>query len=64
MKLRNFFVIIFILSLFFNISASYADSNDVNISAESAVLIDSSSEKVLFSKDAERKMYPASTTKF
>lgn len=63
MKLRNFFVIIFILSLFFNISASYADSNDVNISAESAVLIDSSSEKVLFSKDAERKMYPASTTK-
>lgn len=34
-----------------------------NITAETAILIDSSSGKVLYDKNAEQKMYPASTTK-
>ena len=35
----------------------------LNITAETAILIDSSSGKVLYDKNAEQKMYPASTTK-
>ena len=33
------------------------------ISAESAILMDQTSGKVLFEKDAHHKMYPASVTK-
>ena len=63
MKLRKFLIIIFVLSLFFNITISYADTDNIDISAESAVLIDSSSEKTLYAKNDTQKMYPASTTK-
>lgn len=63
MKLRKFLIIIFVLSLFFNITISYADIDNIDISAESAVLIDSSSEKTLYAKNDTQKMYPASTTK-
>lgn len=63
MKLRKFLIIIFVLILFFNITISYADTDNIDISAESAVLIDSSSEKTLYAKNDTQKMYPASTTK-
>lgn len=63
MKFSKFLTVIFIVIFIFNLSASFAESDNMNISAESAVLIDSSSEKILYSKNEATKMYPASTTK-
>ena len=39
------------------------DSEDIEILSESAVLIDSKTGSVLYSKNSNQKMYPASTTK-
>lgn len=63
MKFSKFLTVIFIVIFIFNLSASFAESDNMNISAESAVLIDSSSERILYSKNEATKMYPASTTK-
>lgn len=38
-------------------------NSEPNINAESALLIDNKTNKVLYSKDMNRKMFPASTTK-
>lgn len=65
MKLsKKLFTIISIMLIFiFNITTCYSASEAPNISAGSAILIDNSSEKVLYSKNETQKMYPASTTK-
>lgn len=46
---------------------TYVLANNTNsgpdINAESALLIDNKTNKVLYSKDMNRKMFPASTTK-
>ena len=63
MKSKKFVVILIMLIFILNISKSYAVSEAPEISSESAVLIESSSEKILYSKKDDQKMYPASTTK-
>ena len=63
MRIKKVLIILFMLIFIFNISVSYGISDTPEISAESAILIDSSSEKVLYSKNESEKMYPASTTK-
>lgn len=63
MRIKKFLSILFIFIFIFNISVSYGFSDIPEISAGSAILIDSSSEKVLYSKKENEKMYPASTTK-
>lgn len=61
-KLISFYMIIAILLL--NCSAIYATSvNPPNITAPNAVLIDYTTGKVLFEKNAHQVAYPASTTK-
>lgn len=50
-----------VLSMVF--SYCYADSEDLNITAGAAVLMDSNTGKILYSKNENDKMYPASTTK-
>lgn len=62
MKVKKFLIILFIL-FFFGSSISFADSAPPEILAGSAILIDTSTEKVLYSKNENEKMYPASTTK-
>lgn len=58
-KVFSLFIVIIIL---FNFSLfSYA--NTPTITAESAILIDADSGEILFEKNANTKMYPASTTK-
>jgi D-alanyl-D-alanine carboxypeptidase (penicillin-binding protein 5/6) len=42
---------------------SFAADSELSINSEAAILIDSSTGKVLFEKNADQKMYPASTTK-
>ncbi len=63
-KLLNFLLIlIFILS---NNNITYADtavSEEVEIIAESAILMEKSTGKILYEKNAHQKIYPASITK-
>ncbi|MBQ2938080.1 MAG: D-alanyl-D-alanine carboxypeptidase [Clostridia bacterium] len=63
MRVRKFLMILFILIFMFNTSISYGLSEDPDISAGAAILIDSSSGKILYSRNMDQKMYPASTTK-
>ena len=42
---------------------TFADNNNLNINAESAILIDGDTGKVLYEKSANEKREPASTTK-
>jgi len=51
---------ILILSL---VPASFSDAAPVEITGETAVLIDGKTGQVLFEKNSHRRMYPASTTK-
>ena len=71
MKMKKLIVPIFILIFslsFFKASFVFADdenktTTEPTISAQSAYLIDNRTNKVLFQKDSDKKMYPASTTK-
>ena len=63
MKFRKSLVIIFMLIFILHTSMCYALTEQPEISTDAAILIDSSSEKVLYSKNENQKMYPASTTK-
>lgn len=63
MKNKVISSIIVMLIFIFNISMNCYAVNEPDIIAEAAILIDSSSEKILYSKNATEKMYPASTTK-
>lgn len=62
MRTRKFFIILFsILFIFINTTCFAIDAD--KLYAESAILIDSNTGKVLFEKNMDQKMYPASTTK-
>ena len=45
------------------ISRVQALDNDVTPNAKSAILIEANSRQILYDKNAEEKLYPASTTK-
>lgn len=66
MRFKRFFMILIILIIlilnFYN-NVSYSISSEPDISAGAAILIDSSSQRILYSKNETEKMYPASTTK-
>ncbi len=64
MKYRKIFMAIIVLILvFFNCSFAFAISTEPNLISEAAILIDSKTNKILYSKNENKKMYPASTTK-
>lgn len=69
MKIKRTIILSLILTIFitfsFNINAAYGAENqaDLNINAEAAILIENKTGKVLYEKNSEQKMYPASTTK-
>ncbi|MBQ9659267.1 MAG: D-alanyl-D-alanine carboxypeptidase, partial [Clostridia bacterium] len=56
------FLILIIFLIFIN-TVCYASTSEPQIYAKSAILIDSNTGKVLYSKNANEKKYPASTTK-
>jgi D-alanyl-D-alanine carboxypeptidase (penicillin-binding protein 5/6) len=75
---RAFFAVLFVALVFAGVqgpvalaasaSATYDENEPQNLTAAdlfaaSAILIDAQSGSVLFAKDADRRMYPASTTK-
>lgn len=63
MRFKKFLIILIMLIIILGNNFCYATADVPEISAEAAILIDSSTEKVLYSKNATEKMYPASTTK-
>lgn len=63
MKLKKILITCILLIFMLNFSIVSATSETPDIIAGAAILIDSSSEKVLYSKNEAEKMYPASTTK-
>lgn len=63
MKLKKILITCILLIFILNFSIVYAESETPDIIAEAAILIDSSTEKILYSKNEKEKMYPASTTK-
>ncbi len=65
MKTKLCFVYGIITILFFNlfISSSFASPIEPDISAEAAILIEIDSGEILYEKNANAPMYPASTTK-
>lgn len=63
MRIKKIFILLFMLIFILNISVSHGISDAPEISAGAAILIDSASEKIIYSKNESEKMYPASTTK-
>ncbi|WP_353095857.1 D-alanyl-D-alanine carboxypeptidase family protein [Tissierella praeacuta] len=59
MKIHKYIALIFIIIL----SSNIVYGENLNLSAESCILIDSESGRVLYERDAHRKMPMASTTK-
>lgn len=68
MKTKRLLIFNIILTIFMalslNINYVYAEENpDLGISSEAVILIENKTGKVLYEKNSEQKMYPASTTK-
>ena len=66
MKLKLKFICVIITFLFFQLLftiTSLASSENLNIGSPACILIESSTGKILYEKNAKEKMYPASTTK-
>ena len=61
-KFFSFLVFILLMVLIFS-NISFAVSEPPEISAQAAILIDSSSGEVFYDKASEQRMFPASTTK-
>ena len=61
-KLIVAFLIVFIVQIFLG-NMSFALENNIEISAPSAILIESKTGRILYEKNSEEKRYPASTTK-
>lgn len=59
-------LLIYILNLFIPIYSIYGENinnSDINIYSRAAILVDSDTGDILYSKNADNKVYPASTTK-
>lgn len=63
MKLRKIFIPIFTFILIFSGNSFATEVNENDISVSAALLIETNTNKVLYEKNADQRMYPASTTK-
>ena len=61
-KIEKLFILMILIFTIFAIP-SFADNDELKLGSESAILIDNTTGKVLYSKNSEEKKYPASTTK-
>lgn len=63
-KIQKIFVSLIILTIFLlNFSLVFSSSEEPTLVSEAAFLMDNATEKILYEKNSEKKMYPASTTK-
>ena len=63
LKYTILMILIIIIFSYTHVSANDIGTETPNISAESAILIDAKTGTTLFNKNAQERMYPASTTK-
>lgn len=64
MKIRSLIKIVIIFFILnFTLFCSYSNATSLELYSDAAILIEKDTGKVLYSKNAEEKMYPASTTK-
>lgn len=63
MRIKKIFIFLFILIFILNVSVCCGISDAPDISAGAAILLDSNTEKIIYSKNESERMYPASTTK-
>lgn len=65
LNIRNFIFLFFLVITlsFSNFSYIYASDDEPNLNSKAAFLIDNKTNKVLYSKNPDEKMFPASTTK-
>lgn len=63
MKLKKLFALLILFVLLLPVNYIYASIEDLDIYSPSVVLIDSNSGKVLYKKNENKRMYPASITK-
>lgn len=57
------FLIVLCINFIFPFSISLATEDNVSVNAPVALLMDSATGKIIYEKDAYKRMYPASTTK-
>lgn len=62
-KLLLYILTMILITLVFPFSSAYATDINASIHAPVALLMDSTTGKILYQKDAHKRMYPASTTK-
>lgn len=60
---RKFIIIILFFSCIFFLQSKVFGSNIPRVQSPAAILINPDSGKILYEKNAYKKMYPASTTK-
>lgn len=66
MKIKKIFIILlctFLILIPFGNVLSADIVNQPSISADASIVIDNKTNKILYSKNENKKMYPASTTK-
>ena len=62
-RILKIFNIVFLFLFCFTYTSAHADVSEPQINADGCVLIDASTGKVLFGKNEEKTLEPASTTK-
>ena len=62
---RKIFLMTFFLFFLFSFQSIFAqvDTSKLNITSGAALLIEPSTNKIIYEKNSKEKMYPASTTK-
>lgn len=60
MKVKIFFITLFFALI---LCSSYSFATEIDIECPSAILINADNNKILYEKNANKSMYPASTTK-
>lgn len=64
MKIKKLFVpLIMLIFILLSSITVFADNSEPNLTAKSVILIDNRTKKILYCKNENEKMYPASTTK-
>lgn len=63
MKFKRLIIALLFITMFLFSNYSFAADSKLNIYSEAALLMDSSTGKVIYEKNGYQKMYPASTTK-
>ena len=64
MKIKKIFVpLIMLIFILLSSVTVLADNSEPNLTAKSVILIDNRTKKILYCKNENEKMYPASTTK-